>query len=416
MSSTHDLSGGTHHLPLGVHAFSALACGAFLAREKLLPPSIAPLIDPLSSAARDLILAFLARPPEALPPPSVSASLSSCASLASARAVISSLSSAGAFVVRLDTLGSPVGRAPRAAGSRDASAHQAARDVERDVFLLRQVQKRWGLPDEELLRGATLGYDAVRARVRDALLAAAAGVTGVAPAVEVDVPPPPVSAAALSEAAQAAGEVLSLANRTVSGGDGFDAALRALLPGEEDDPCSSRGALPLFLAADSFAAHPVEISVSFGEGREGPGVCYVAGGGSWPEGSAQILLDAFPPLLEAVAAAAAAAAAANAGSAHALSPTQLLQRAGGWGGTLRCGGVRVRIAATTAYHVLVEGAGEGGEPLRLAAVTATYERSLVWHPLIVAAGGEQDIAGMGVCIEEDVSEGGGGVRISVSAL
>lgn len=207
---------------------------------------------------------------------------------------------AGHSTANTDHVGRGAGNARKARGAlKDASEHQSRRDVERDVFSINGA----------VYQGATAGYGAVLKAVQDAvrsaqaLLGASSGPrtgdrlgSGIAGAAGVNADDGHrvggeqeivADAAADDACKRIATLLLRLGNRTVSGGDAYEAATRLLIPsfspsapqqggGTQGSKSTAapgvhavegtgvRAELPLLLVADSQAAPPIELTIDVG--------------------------------------------------------------------------------------------------------------------------------------------------------
>ena len=145
--------------------------------------------------------------------------------------------------------------------SSDASLHQQIRDVERDSFRFNQGSA---------ITGSSLKYDGVKASLAAAIREAKLAAINAAKSV-------PLSSSSSSnetcwvEDDVAAATILRLANRTVSGGEAFDAAARLLLRtrpagndliGDEVRP--GRGASLVLRFDSSVSPGPITIDVEAG--------------------------------------------------------------------------------------------------------------------------------------------------------
>jgi hypothetical protein len=299
--------------------------------------------------------------------------------------------------------------------SRDVSEHQSRRDVERDVFVVNG--ERW--------EGAAAGYEAVKAAVGACILASSSfvlggGGGGVGAGTNVrasddssNTSPPPSS-----WANDLASAILRQANRTESGGDGYEAATKVLIPAaasatawgalvagpmsgrdsddeEEESEGGSEGEgrgtkgrgsqgatepLPLLLVADSRAAPPIEVDVDFGPFQTHSHAQIPAAGGRNAHNTSADLARIF--------------AQANGSGMDVRHASQALTRCLGW-----CLGVRASIRATTVYALVLEaGAAAAGKTQdgfhRLATVRATYVMRL-GAPFPVRGSGSGDGSGRG---------------------
>jgi hypothetical protein len=152
--------------------------------------------------------------------------------------------------------------------SKDARSIQAVRDVERDRFRVLHALRREEDHDAPVLQGSVVGYAGVLAEVTDALLEAAAALDrGLGSASA------PFSAGAVDTTdnkeafEELAAHLLRTGNRTVSGGDAYEAALKLLDPRASIAGSGGSGgsggleASPVLLVADSHAAPPIDFVV-----------------------------------------------------------------------------------------------------------------------------------------------------------
>ena len=237
------------------------------------------------------------------------------------------------------------------ATAADATRVQSAKDVERDVFII----------NGRRIVGATAGYAAVEGEVARVL-------ASVLPC-----------AAVTSTAAAVSSDILKAANRTESGGDGFEAAQRALglhytaVGGSGgrhgSDDVEHDDVLQHLLVADSRAAPPISINIFAGP-IEGVGkdknaaACAADARAVWDFLSSE--LSTTEP--------AAHFSFATEPAAHFSFAS--LSGAFHWADGLRIG-ARVELRASTMYTLVT---ATTDEPQRVGNVTAEWERDVGWVP------------------------------------
>lgn len=253
------------------------------------------------------------------------------------------------------------GDASSSAGRKDATVQQARRDIERDSLRLN---------GGAAISGSIAGYEGVVALIRQSLMQADSmlGAPAVAPAADgPDSSEAPVSATAAAaplveaRAAALAAELLRACNRTVSGGDAYEAASRLLQPA----PLGGGGeAFVMALFGDHHDDDHQDADDAGGIGGYG----YSAGAGPGSgEGrraaAAAHLLSPPPPPPEAAFDGSGLTLVPDSAAAPPLSltidcgPFQLAQHEwSGPGAPPPFLGLRCRIEGTSVYHVLAEDA------------------------------------------------------------
>lgn len=232
------------------------------------------------------------------------------------------------------------------AAGADATRAQSAKDVERDVFVI----------NGRRVVGATAGYAAVEGEVARVLAA-------VLPCAE----------AGAAATAAASSDILHAANRTESGGDGFEAAQRVLGlhcsagsgGGGGGDDVERDDALQHLLVADSRAAPPISISIVAGP-------IYGVGNDA----------NAAACAADALAVSTFLSSSTDPSSSPVNVSLAALSGAFHWADGLRVG-ARVELRASTIYKLVT---ATTDEPQWVANVTAAWERDLGWIPSSIRGG------------------------------
>lgn len=269
------------------------------------------------------------------------------------------------------------------AGGRDSSEHQAMRDVERDVVSV----------NGEVMSGSARGFDAIVAAILSAFTAARRNLVSDEPARR---------SAEAARARALAVSLLRIGNRTVSGGDAFeavalllcprpgdglDARIAARLPAPPEAPegactaagvrasdgwdadwpddaeaeaprsrSASGGGLPLVLVADSKAAPPIAFTIDAGPFLPPPSAAAAPADVGAPTAASQVSACSDGP-----------------GPCYSQLKACAAARVG-----LRC-----CVRATTVYRVMAappsdDKSGGDGDLVQLARVAATYVAHVAW--------------------------------------